>query len=192
VRIADAQRVRVLAPLACKTERIDAPVLTDLARRRSGAEGWLPDPPVPRRARTASLLPSPDHAQHDAQDPRQPDARRARAGPSDAASIRARRPHAARRPTRARPVARNLRANTVLIESLEEQISEFECELRTLGADHQYVPRADDRARDRADTRVHDRRRDWRHHSLPDATQAHRLHRRPCALCGLGTLGTGI
>jgi hypothetical protein len=33
VRIADAQRARALAPLACKTDRIDAQVLAELARR---------------------------------------------------------------------------------------------------------------------------------------------------------------
>src|SRR5262245_54779864 len=46
VRIADAQRARALAPLACKTDRIDAQVLAELARRDLVAEVWLPDPRV--------------------------------------------------------------------------------------------------------------------------------------------------
>src|SRR5215218_6356517 len=46
VRIADAQRVKGLAPLACKTDRIDAWVLAELARRELVPEVWLPDPAV--------------------------------------------------------------------------------------------------------------------------------------------------
>ena len=46
VRIADAQRVKGLAPLACKTDRIDAWVLAELARRDLVPEIWLPDPGV--------------------------------------------------------------------------------------------------------------------------------------------------
>ena len=46
VRIADAQRARALAPLACKTDRIDAQVLAELARRDLVPEVWLPDPRV--------------------------------------------------------------------------------------------------------------------------------------------------
>src|SRR6266542_3930564 len=46
VRIADAQRARALAPLACKTDRIDAWVLAELARRDLIPEVWLPDPSV--------------------------------------------------------------------------------------------------------------------------------------------------
>ena len=37
VEIADAQRVKGLAPLACKTDRIDAWVLAELSPARSGA-----------------------------------------------------------------------------------------------------------------------------------------------------------
>src|SRR5262249_45105069 len=44
-RIGDAQR-RALAPLACKTDRIDAWVLAELARRDLIPEVWLPDPRV--------------------------------------------------------------------------------------------------------------------------------------------------
>jgi len=44
VEIADAQKVKGLAPLACKTDRIDAWVLADLARRDLVPAIWLPDP----------------------------------------------------------------------------------------------------------------------------------------------------
>src|SRR3954454_5430325 len=46
VEIADAVRVKGLAPLACKTDRIDAGVLAELARRDLVPAIWLPDPQV--------------------------------------------------------------------------------------------------------------------------------------------------
>src|SRR6184192_1804597 len=46
VEIADAQKVKGLAPLACKTDRIDAWVLAELSRRDLVPSIWLPDPQV--------------------------------------------------------------------------------------------------------------------------------------------------
>src|SRR6266568_5224749 len=46
VRIADAVKARGIAPLACKTDRIDCWVLAELARRDLVPEIWLPDPAV--------------------------------------------------------------------------------------------------------------------------------------------------
>jgi transposase len=46
VEIADAQKVKGLAPLACKTDRIDAWVLAELARRDLVPAILLPDPLV--------------------------------------------------------------------------------------------------------------------------------------------------
>ncbi len=46
VQIADAQKVKGLAPLACKTDRIDAWVLAELSRRELVPAIWLPDPEV--------------------------------------------------------------------------------------------------------------------------------------------------
>src|SRR5688500_13865289 len=46
VAIADAQKVKGLAPLACKTDRIDAWVLAELGRRDLVPAIWLPDPAV--------------------------------------------------------------------------------------------------------------------------------------------------
>src|SRR5207244_11360715 len=46
VEIADAQKVKGLAPLAFKTDRIDAWVLAELARRELVPAIWLPDPTV--------------------------------------------------------------------------------------------------------------------------------------------------
>ena len=46
VAIADAAKVKGIAPLAAKTDRIDAWVLAELARRDLVPEVWLPDPAV--------------------------------------------------------------------------------------------------------------------------------------------------
>jgi transposase len=46
VAIADAQKVKGLAPLACTTDRIDAWVLVELSRRDLVPEIWLPTPGV--------------------------------------------------------------------------------------------------------------------------------------------------
>ena len=46
VALADAQKVKGLAPLAAKTDRIDAYVLAELARRDLVPAIWLPSPAV--------------------------------------------------------------------------------------------------------------------------------------------------
>jgi transposase len=46
VEIADAQKVKGLAPLACKTDTIDALVLAPRSRRDLVPAIWLPDPRV--------------------------------------------------------------------------------------------------------------------------------------------------
>jgi transposase len=55
VEIADAQKVKGLAPLACKTDRIDAWVLAELARRDLVPAIWLPDPRVRAELRRAPV-----------------------------------------------------------------------------------------------------------------------------------------
>src|SRR5829696_7953586 len=67
VAIADAQKVKGLAPLACKTDRIDAWVLAELSRRDLVPEIWLPTPRGAGRTRTGTVPaapgPPPDRAQ---------------------------------------------------------------------------------------------------------------------------------
>src|SRR3954471_20326595 len=48
IQIADARKVKAIAPLACKTDRVDARVLADLARRDLVPTRWVP--PVEDRA----------------------------------------------------------------------------------------------------------------------------------------------
>ena len=50
VEIADAQKVKGLAPLACKTDRIDSMVLAVLSHRDLVPAIWLPDPGSARNA----------------------------------------------------------------------------------------------------------------------------------------------
>src|SRR3954464_14447297 len=53
VLIADAAKVKGLAPLACKTDKIDARVLAVLSHRDLVPEIWLPDPRVRRERELA-------------------------------------------------------------------------------------------------------------------------------------------
>jgi transposase len=53
VLVADAHKVKGLAPLACKTDRIDARVLAELSWRDLVPAIWLPDPTI-RRERELS------------------------------------------------------------------------------------------------------------------------------------------
>jgi len=55
VLVADAQKVKGLAPLACKTDKIDARVLAELSWRDLVVPAvWLPDPSI-RRERARAL-----------------------------------------------------------------------------------------------------------------------------------------
>ena len=53
VLIADATKVKGLAPLACKTDKIDARVLATLSARDLVREIWLPDPSIRRERELA-------------------------------------------------------------------------------------------------------------------------------------------
>lgn len=53
VLIADAQRVKGLAPLACKTDKVDARVLAELSFCDLVPAIWLPDPQLRRERERA-------------------------------------------------------------------------------------------------------------------------------------------
>src|SRR5947199_10605426 len=59
VEIADAVKVKGLAPLACKTDRIDAWVLAELARRDLVPAIWLPNPEIPAGRERPRFRPPP-------------------------------------------------------------------------------------------------------------------------------------
>src|SRR5687768_11838271 len=53
VLVADGQKVKGLAPLACKTDKIDARVLAELSWRDLVPAIWLPDPSIRRERELA-------------------------------------------------------------------------------------------------------------------------------------------
>jgi transposase len=140
VRIADAVKVKGLAPLACKTDRIDCWVLAELARRDLVPEIWLPDPAVRAERERARFrlhlvkhrrsLKNRVHAilfQHGVPTPG-----------SDLFGVGGRRLLA--RLQLPDPWRSTVNASLALIDTLDEQIDACERELRALGADHRYVP----------------------------------------------------
>jgi transposase len=140
VRIADAHKARGLAPLACKTDRIDCWVLAELARRNLIPEIWLPDPRVRAERERArfrlhlvkhrSSLKNRVHAilfQHGLPSPHR-----------DLFSAGGRTLLA--RLQLPEPWHSTVRASVALIDRLDQQIDECERDLRRLGLDHPYVP----------------------------------------------------
>lgn len=140
VRIADPQRARALAPLACKTDRIDAGVLAELARRDLVPEVWLPDPDVrAERERARFRLHLVKHRTMLKNRIHQTLITHGYARPSGdpfSRKSRVRLEHL----QLPEPWQGTLQASLALIETLDQQIDELERELQTLGADHPYVP----------------------------------------------------
>jgi transposase len=140
VRIADAVKAKGLAPLACKTDRIDAWVLAELARRDLVPEIWLPDPETRAERERARFrlhlvrhrvaLKNRVHAiliAHGIPNPT-----------SDLFGLAGRR--LLERLQLPEPWQSTTATAIALIDVIDEQIDECERELRRLGADHRYVP----------------------------------------------------
>jgi transposase len=140
VEIADALRVKGLAPLACKTDRIDAWVLAELSRRELVPAIWLPDPAVRgerERARWRLHLvrhrSSLKHRVHAVL--------LAHGSPCPVSDLFGRRGRRLlERLALPEPWAGSLQASLRLIDRLDQEIAACETELRRLGADHTYVP----------------------------------------------------
>ena len=79
VLIADAQKVKGLAPLACKTDKIDARVLAALSARDLVPAIWLPGPEGSSGARAGAISAAPRPPSHDAEEPHPRDAGHLRA-----------------------------------------------------------------------------------------------------------------
>jgi transposase len=140
VQIADAQKVKGLAPLACKTDRIDAWVLAELCRRELVPAIWLPTPGVRAERERArwrlhlvrhrTALKNRVHATllafgHPCQT-------------SDLFGVGGRQLLA--RLGLPEPWAGTTAAALGLIDELDQQVDACERALRRLGADHPYVP----------------------------------------------------
>jgi transposase len=140
VEIADAVKVKGLAPLACKTDRSDAAVLAELSRRDLIPAIWLPGPGVRaerERARFRLHLvhhrTSLKHRVHAVL--------LAHGKPCPLSDLFGARGRALlERLQLPEPWAGSVAASVRLIDELEREISACERELRQLGADHPYVP----------------------------------------------------
>jgi transposase len=141
VEIADAQKVKGLAPLACKTDRIDAWVLAELSRRDLVPAIWLPDPLVrAERERARWRLHLVRHRSSLKQRVHAVLLTHGKPCPvSDLFGVRGRQLLA--RLGLPEPWQGTIDASLRLIDELDREIGECERELRRLGADHRYVPR---------------------------------------------------
>src|SRR5215210_4880858 len=140
VEIADAQKVKGLAPLACKTDRIDAWVLAELSRRELVPAIWLPDPQVrAERERARWRLHLVRHRSSLKQRVHAVLLAHGKPCPvSDLFGLRGRRLLAEL--GLPEPWQGTIEASLRLIDELEREIGACERELRRLGADHRYVP----------------------------------------------------
>jgi transposase len=141
VLIANAQKVKGLAPLACKTDRIDARVLAVLSERDLVPEIWLPDPRVRREREQArfrlhlvkhkSMLKHRIHSTMISFGHPCP--------VTDLFGVAGR--QLLDRLAIPQPWRGTVDASLELIDDLERQIAQINSELRAGGADHRYVPR---------------------------------------------------
>src|SRR6266480_1234598 len=140
VEIADAQKVKGLAPLACKTDRIDAWVLAELARRDLVPAIWLPDPAVrAERERARFRLHLVRH--RTALKQRVHAVLLAHGKPcpvSDLFGVAGR--DLLERLALPEPWLGTVEASLQLIDELDKQIGDCERDLHRLGVEHRYVP----------------------------------------------------
>jgi hypothetical protein len=177
VQVADAVKVKGLAPLAAKTDRIDAWVLAELSRRDLVPAIWLPDPAVRAERERArwrlhlvrhrTALKNRIHATlltfgH----PCPVSDLFGVAGWQLLADLQL-----------PEPWAGDVAAALALIDDLDEQINGCEAALRIFGADHPYVPLLTTVPGIGPVLGVHHRRRGRRHRPVPDGEEAGRLHR---------------
>jgi transposase len=140
VELADATKAKALAPLAAKTDKIDARVLAELARRDLVPAVWLPDPAMRaerERARFRLHL-----VKHRTALKNRIHATLATFGEpvamSDLFGVAGRELLA--RLELPEAWATTLGRSLDLVDELDRRITACEAELRALGADHPYVP----------------------------------------------------
>ena len=140
VQIADAQRVKGLAPLACKTDRIDAWVLAELSRRDLVPAIWLPSfGQRQERERARFRLYLVKHRSSLKQRVHAELMAFGHACPvSDLFGARGRELLA--RLDFPEPWRGGMLAAVALIDELDRPITAIERELKALGADHRYLP----------------------------------------------------
>jgi transposase len=177
VAIADAQKAKGLAPLACKTDRIDAWVLAELSRRELVPAIWLPTPEVrAERERARFRLHLVRH-------------RTALKNQAHATVLAFGRPcptadlfgaggrQLLERLGLPEPWAGTTAAAVVLIDDLEAQIDTCEGGAASAGRRPRLRAPAHDGPRHRLGPGLHHRRRAGRHHPVRVTQEAVRLHR---------------
>src|SRR5438132_371696 len=140
VEIADAQRVRGLAPLACKTDRIDARVLAELSRLELVPTIWLPTERVrAERERARFRLHLVRHRSSLKQRVHAILLAHGRPCPvADLFGLSGRALLA--RLELPEPWSAHVEASLRLVDELDAEIDACERELRRLGREHEYVP----------------------------------------------------
>jgi transposase len=140
VEIADAARVKGLAPLACKTDRIDARVLAELCRRDLVPALWLPDPAVRGERERARFRLHLVHHRSSLKN-RVHATLLAHGVPCPLSDLFGRRGRALlERLALPEPWRGTLEASLRMIDELDREIDHCERELVRRGADHAYVP----------------------------------------------------
>jgi transposase len=177
VLIADAQRVKGLAPLACKTDRIDAGVLAQLSFHDLVPAIWLPDPAV-RRERELARFRLHLVRHRTSLKNRIHGTLIAFGEPCPVSDLFG---HAGRelldRLQIPDPWRRNVDASLRLIDDPELQISGLTVQLKRMGADHRYILVLVTAPGFGWIQRLHRRLGDRRHRALRLTGQAVRLHR---------------
>ena len=140
VEIADAQKVKGLAPLACKTDEIDSLVLATLSQRDLVPAIWLPDPTVREERELARFrLHLVKHKTALKNRVHSTLINFGRACPvTDLFGVEGRR--LLERLEVPEPWRGNVGASVMLIDDLERQIDQINRRLRAERADHPYVP----------------------------------------------------
>lgn len=140
VLVADAAKVRGFAPVACKTDKIDARVLAELAHRSLVPAIWLPDPGVRgARERARFRLHLVRHRVSLKNRIHQTLVTFGVPCPVSDLFGRAGR-EKLERLALPEPWAGTVQTSLRLLDDLGREIDEIERELRGLGADHEYVP----------------------------------------------------
>jgi transposase len=140
VEIADAQKVKGLAPLACKTDKIDSRVLATLSQRDLVPAIWLPDPRVREQRELARFR---LHlVKHKSALKNRVHSALINFGKpcpvTDLFGVEGRRLLARLRVPE--PWRGNITASVALIDDLEAQIAEINRRLKAGHADHPYIP----------------------------------------------------
>jgi transposase len=140
VQVADAVKVKGLAPLACKTDRIDAWVLAELSRRELVPAIWLPDfEQRSERERARFRLYLVRHRSALKQRVHSTLIAFGHACPvTDLFGAQGRR--LLERLDFPEPWLTSVLTGVALIDELERRIAAIERDLKTLGADHRYIP----------------------------------------------------